>query len=139
MKVAIESNSMQIHVYLFLHACYLCRNKRHVSWECENLSPPVFISRLNDSSLQEGNVREILHSCVHLEYLDLQNSVSKFSTSNLPVSHANRTWNFHRNSNIFFRKIYKMYVMFVDWFYFLINFLEGKKWIKHLKSVEFRT
>lgn len=40
---------------------------------------------LNDSSLQEGNVREILRSCVHLEYLDLQNSISKFSTSNLPV------------------------------------------------------
>lgn len=40
---------------------------------------------LNDSSLQEENVREILRSCVHLEYLDLQNSISKFSTSNLPA------------------------------------------------------
>ncbi|XP_048761018.2 uncharacterized protein LOC125670101 [Ostrea edulis] len=40
---------------------------------------------LNDSMLQGENVTEILRSCVHLEYLDLQNSISTFPTDNLPV------------------------------------------------------
>ncbi|XP_062607969.1 uncharacterized protein LOC134269772 [Saccostrea cucullata] len=39
---------------------------------------------LSDSLLLEENVREILRSCVHLEHLDLQNSIRVFPSSNLP-------------------------------------------------------
>ena len=45
----------------------------------------ISIFSLNDSNLREENITEILRSCIHLEYLDLQNSISSFPTSNLPV------------------------------------------------------
>lgn len=50
----------------------------------------VLLCRLNDSMLQGENVTEILRSCVHLEYLDLQNSISTFPTDNLPVSYTQK-------------------------------------------------
>ena len=62
------------------------QNSVYNTW-MDLLSYAIYFSifRLNDSNLREENITEILRSCIHLEYLDLQNSISSFPTSNLPV------------------------------------------------------
>ena len=68
--------------------CWFANEQNSVSYTWMDLlsyAINISIFRLNDSNLREENITEILRSCIHLEYLDLQNSISSFPTSNLPV------------------------------------------------------
>ncbi|XP_061166147.1 uncharacterized protein LOC133175057 isoform X2 [Saccostrea echinata] len=62
-----------------------CRSNIFVPRVEENSTYNIKKLILNDSLLLEENVREILRSCIHLEHLDLQNSIRVFPSSNLPV------------------------------------------------------
>nr|XP_022318735.1 uncharacterized protein LOC111121662 isoform X1 [Crassostrea virginica] len=65
-----------------------CRSNVFVHRLEDNPTYNIIKLVLNDSNLREENITEILRSCIHLEYLDLQNSISSFPTSNLPVKNG---------------------------------------------------